>query len=94
MTVAYRSPSASKETGVKTGDQTTFSQFTARSDTPQQRAERGRNASRREQQATEREARRRQILQKRIGSLPSRFQAQALRNAQARERFSSELNRE
>ena len=94
MTVAYRSPSASKETGVKTGNQTTFSQFTARSDTPQQRGEREQNASRREQQATEREARRRQILQKRIGSLPSRFQAQALRNAQARERFSSELNQE
>ena len=94
MTVAYRSPSASKETGVRTGDQSTFSQFMAKTETPQQRSEREQNASRREQQAAEREARKRQILQKRIGSLPSRFQAQALRNAQARERFNSELNQE
>jgi len=33
-------------------------------------------------------------LQDRIRKLPSRHQAQALRNAQARERFSSELNQE
>jgi len=33
-------------------------------------------------------------LQDRIRKLPSRHQAQALRNAQARERFSSQLNQE